>query len=258
MRNEAGVCHKLNAVIYLQDTVTGELVTTSQVEFFRDGKLQAAVRKESGIYAFLNMGTDDIAMTVRAFGYCDRQIRVSQEVYAEAERSCTVPLLWISMIPGTSYPQKNQLHTISGTMDGIQSVCGIPYTGWQMRIREYDRKAGCMKLFNPHGRLLYPVDYGIMDQEKKTFELFTVKEQINAEEIRILAPVTSKFSVNSPIERAVMGSVKEGNYLLRLRRDVESYLIRWSVQDHIYFRELNMQGDAWQSLDGKGGGPWDK
>lgn len=258
MRNECTVCHKLDFVVYLQDTVTGELIRTSQVEFFCDGNPQFAVRKEPGIYAFLNMGTGDAAMTVRAAGYRERRFRFVPETFSNREGAGMVPLLWLSMVPGSSCPQKHQLHTVSGTLEEMESICGIPWAGWQMRIREFEKKTNTVKLFNPHGRYLYPVDYGIIDQEKKTFELFTVKEQIGAEEIRIAGSFPADFTVNSPVERVVEGTVEQGKYLLQLRQDVEAYLIRWTVRGRIYYRELNIRGDAWKSLDGKGGIPWDK
>ncbi len=252
------VCHKLDFVVYLQDSVTGELIQTSQVEFFCGGNQQPAVRKEAGIYAFLNMGAGEADMTVRADGYWEQRFQVVPETYSKREGAQAVPILWISMVPGVSCPQKRQLHIVSGKLVGIDSICGFPCSGWQMRIRGFEKKTAVVKLFNPHGRYLYPVDYGIMDQEKKTFEQITVREQIAAEEIRILSPYPSKFTVNSPVDRIVKGVVEQRAYYLPLRPDVDSYLIRWTVRDRTYYRELNMRGDAWKSLDGKGGIPWDK
>ena len=251
--DERRIYHRLDLVIYLVDTVTGAFITTRQVEFYRGGEMLPAVCKESGIYAFLNLEEGDFTLTVKVEGYRERQVKVVREALSR-----TAPILWISMVPGDDYPQKMLIHTIAGTMKGIEDICAVACGGWQMRIREIEKKTNTVKLFNPHGCLLYPVRYGIINQEEKTFEMVTVKEQISGEEIRISGSDIANRDNNYPFGRIVDGYVKDGRYILCLRRDVESYLVRWTVRSHVSYREWNMRGDAWKALDGKGGILWDK
>ena len=57
--DECRIYHRLDLVIYLEDTVTGAFITTRQVEFNRGGEMLPAVCKESGIYAYLNLEEGD-------------------------------------------------------------------------------------------------------------------------------------------------------------------------------------------------------
>lgn len=247
------ISYRLDMVVYLEDASTGDLIPSRNVEFRRDGRPQPAVNKEPGIFAFLNLDQDHFLMTVKASGYCE----ISFPVVCES-RSNDIPLLHLSLVPGLDYPWQNQIHTISGTLKGIHTLEAIPWAGWQVRMRGYEKKTGTIRLFNPHGCLLNPVYYGVIHQEKKTFEKISVRKQISPEEIQIAGSLTEPWEENSPVERIIAGRVEGDRYLLQVRPDITAYLIRWSIKGKLYYRKLDMEQEAWTSLSRTGGTLWDR
>ena len=66
---ESWIEYKLDLIVRLVDTTTGELISERQVLFLEEGNVLLLLERGTGTYILLNHGTKDTKIELRVTGY---------------------------------------------------------------------------------------------------------------------------------------------------------------------------------------------
>lgn len=230
MRKEPDIHFSLGFVLQLTDTTTGRPVSDRGPEISVDGIGQRFVSKEPGVFAVMYDGEKNCQITVKTAGYYKKTAQIQLD-----DRPLEIPVVDLSMVPGNNDPIFCELR---GKKTGLDSIMGIPYSSWNLRVKNYDPETGRMKLFNPHKVPTRQTEYGLINLDKKCFEILKVIREIDAETVVLAEKLRPIFIENAPVARIISGWVGEdGTYVFRVRkrREAEEYLMRYQVRGKEYY-----------------------
>lgn len=234
----ATIHHRLDLVLQLVDTTTGNAVEEQDVRFFTDGRQCRPIPRGGGNFVFINTGRRDLTLTLKVFGYEDAVVDVRYEKLDEV-----VPLMQVFLIPSERLAKGENLCSLIGKLQGLEEIEAISLAQFHLCLSEFDERKCLMKLFLSKGRLsMENVHYGLIGKDRQYYEHFVVTEELPPNMVRLKEPLKETFPVNSPISRVVFGNVSpDGRYLLRVRDDAQmlNYLVRYRVNGETRFQTVD-------------------
>lgn len=237
--NASEIRFRLDLLVRLIDTTTGESVEERDVRFFRDNAAVRPIARGSGNYVFLNCGRTDFSLEIRVYGYEPFRMYIRYETLDEH-----MPVMEAFLIPSENAQGSHPVIGFSGNLPGIQSVQAVNVNATCCCISGFDERKRIMKLFAMHGLGMDGIHYGLIHPDRQDYEPFAVQKQIAKDAVKIDHPLKEPFSVNAPISRIIFGSVtSQGDYCIRVRDDREHllHLIRYVVKDETKFRMVDFR-----------------
>ncbi|MCI9436364.1 MAG: hypothetical protein HFH85_04190 [Lachnospiraceae bacterium] len=237
--NASVIRFRLDLLVRLIDTTTGESVEERNVRFFRDAETVHPIPRGSGNYVFLNCGRTDSSLEVCVYGYEPFRMRVRYETLDEK-----MPVIEAFLIPSENAQGSSPVLGFTGNLPGIQSIQAVNVNKVCCCIGGFDERKRIMKLFGIHRLGMDGIHYGLIHPDRQDFEPFAVQKEISGDAVKIDHPLKEPFSVNAPISRIIFGSVtQEGDYCIRVRDDREQllHLIRYVVEDEVKFRMVDFR-----------------
>ena len=238
MENGAVIRCRLDLLIRLTDTTTGQAVTSQSAMFRRDGKLMPSRLKGDGNYIFVDIGRENSLIQLTVPGYDALEFSVDYEELDE-----NMPSIDLFLIPSEN---TESILTLSGKMRGLTAVEAVQLGKPVCSINEFDPKGNRVSLFLPNRQMnMEGGHYGLLHGEKD-YEHFVVEEQPNQSTVKLKDQLKDDFSVGSGIARVIFGRVGEkGNYVLRVRNTAEHprYLVRYTTDQSVKYRVYDFGGD---------------
>ncbi|MBO5246165.1 MAG: hypothetical protein J6B28_02770 [Eubacterium sp.] len=232
------ICFKLDLILQLVDTTTGNTVDEKDVRFYKNGNQIRPIPRGSGNFVFINTGRENFVLTLKVFGYEECRMLVEYEKLDEM-----MPLKQVFLIPSENYSKGEKLLSLTGTLSGLEEIEAVDLAHSYFCISEFDERKRLMKLFLSQGRLnMESVHYGLISGDRKRFEHFEVLKENPPDEVKLKQPLQEPFVVNAPISRVIFGKVSEdGKYLLRVRDNatILSYLVRYCVNGEWRFQTVD-------------------
>lgn len=219
--------YRLDLLLRLLDTTTGQTVTERDVRIFQDGKVSNPIPRGNGNYVFLNTDREDHTLEVRVFGYENALIQIRYEELDEY-----LPIRDVFLIPSEDTARGEQLLSLTGQLSKLESIEAVRLGKAFCSVRKYDARKCIIDLFRTNGPSMEETCYGLLHTDDMTFEAFEVEKVINPISLKLKKPLQEEFRENAPIARIVYGQCKEdGSYILRVRDDAVSvrYLVRYVV-----------------------------
>ena len=219
--------YRLDLLLRLLDTTTGQIVTERDVRIFRDGNVTRPISRGNGNYVFLNIDREDSFMEIRVFGYEDAFIQVRYEELDEH-----LPIKDVFLIPSENTARGEQLLSLTGQLSKLEAIEAVRLGRATCSVKKFDSRKCIMDLFRTNGPSMEETSYGLLHTDDMTFEAFEVEKVISPVSLKLKKPLQEEFRENAPIARIVYGQCgKDGSYLLRVRDDAASvkYLIRYVV-----------------------------
>lgn len=241
---EAVIHHRLDLVVRLIDTATGQEINESGVSFMKNGEKIPMIARGSGTHIGINIGRDDFDLTVNVRGY---EIGSKRVVYSEINEG--MPMLDVYLLPEDKVVMTGKYRMISGNLPDIRDLEAVAVRTANCCFRDFDERKRIMGVFNPHNVSLNDVHYGLINQTEGTYEKFSILNQKSMTEIKIDHVLEGKTVTNSPIERIVFGRVTpDGDYKLCVRDDARilKYLVRFIVNGEVHFQLIDFRGEPEQ------------
>ena len=230
--------HRLDLVLQLVDTTTGNSVGEQDVRFFTEGRQCWPIPRGGGNFVFINTGRSDFTLTLKVFGYEDAQVNVQYERLDDV-----MPLLQVFLIPSENLAKGERLCSLSGKIQGLEEIEAVSLAQSNICFSEFNERKCLMKLFLAKGRLIMEnVHYGLISGDRTYYEHFMVTNEVPPDMVKLKEPLTETFPVNSPISRVIFGNVSpDGSYLLRVRDNAEKlmYLVRYQVNGETRFQTVD-------------------
>ncbi|MGN0343773.1 MAG: hypothetical protein ACI4EC_02310 [Lachnospiraceae bacterium] len=231
--------HRLDLVLQLVDTTTGNSVGEQDVRFFIEGRQCWPISRGGGNFVFINAGRSDCTLTLKVVGYEDAQVNVQYEKLDDV-----MPLLQVFLIPSENLAKGERLCSLTGKLQGLEEIEAVSLAQSNICFSDFNERKSLMKLFLAKGRLcMENVHYGLISVDRTYYEHFEVAGEVPPDTVKLKEPLKETFSVNSPISRVIFGNVSPGgSYLLRVRDDAEKliYLIRYRVNGEIRFQTVDL------------------
>ena len=230
--------HRLDLVLQLVDTTTGNAVGEQDVRFFIEGSQCWPIPRGGGNFVFINTGRSDCTLTLKVFGYEDALVKVHYEKLDQV-----VPLLQVFLIPSEKLAKGERLCSLTGTLQGLEEIEAVSLAQSNICFSDFNERKCLMKLFLAKGRLsMENVHYGLISGDRASYEHFAVASEVPPDTVKLREPLTETFPVNSPISRVIFGNVSpDGSYLLRVRDNAEglNYLVRYQVNGDVRFQTVD-------------------
>lgn len=238
MEDGAVIRCRLDLLVRLIDTTTGQAITERNVLFKRgDTKLTAHGRGE-GNFVFIDTGREDFLMTLSVFGYEDKLIDVKYENLDER-----MPSIDAFLLPAES---TFDIITLSGRRTGLVAVEAVQVGKPVCSISEFNKKDQKVTLFLPNKLMnMEGAHYGLLKGEE-SYEHIFVEKQFTPTLIKVKDPLEEEFTVNSPICRVVFGEVgPKGSFRLKVRDSGGDlrYLVRYQIKDKVKFKLIDFKND---------------
>jgi len=236
MAAEVIIQHRLDLMVRLIDSTIGRMITERNVRFYQSPARGAPIARGDGIYLFLNIGREDFSMEVRVYGY---EPRVMEICYDRLDEQ--LPIQEVYLLP-VDYPvQGEELLSLRGRLPGIQAIEAVSLLETNCCIREFHPRERVMTVLNPHNVRLPHIYYGLVSQDRTTYESFQIEEEISTQKVRLLKPLTQNYQINQPIARIIFGQTEEdGSYLLKVRDSKHAiYLVRYVVDGNVKFQKVD-------------------
>ncbi|MCD7739362.1 MAG: hypothetical protein LUH58_10060 [Lachnospiraceae bacterium] len=246
--------HRLDLLVRLIDTTTGDEVEERNVRFFEGERPVAPISRGSGNYVFLNCGREDRDLEVKAYGYESCTVNVRYDRLDEK-----MPFCEAFLIPSENAAGGQPVITFSGTLPGITGIQAADARSTGCSISSFDERRRIMKLFKSSRTGMDSVYYALLHPDRQNFEPFEVVKEMPGNAVKLQKPLAEPFQVNNPIARIIFGKVwPDGSYVLRVRDDAEKliYMIRYEVQGETKFRTVDMRRAGEMKLE-KEDGKWD-
>lgn len=232
------ITHRLDLLLRLLDTSTGNDVSISEVSLFREGKPLHAVEKEKGYMIFPDLGRENFTLELRSRLFEPVLVPVRFEELDEK-----TPTLELQLIPSETSVVPSRPLSLSGKLPGISELTAVRAGDASCLIREFDPRKKLMTVFNPHVLELGRTHYALVNPETGQYERFSIVKRVDDKTLKLDRPIQSEFGSNWPISPVVFGRTdQEGNYLLRVRDDAAKpkWLIRYLLGDEEHFCCVDM------------------
>lgn len=238
MEDGAVIRCRLDLLIRLIDTTTGQAVTSQSALFRSHGKLMPARLRGDGNYIFVDIGRDNRLMQLDVPGYDSLEFTVDYETLDDR-----MPSIDIFLIPSEN---TESILTLSGKVRGLKEVEAVQLGKPVCSINEFDAKGNKMSLFVPNKQMnMEGGHYGLLHGETD-YEHIVVEEQPNQSLVKLKNQLKEEYAVGSGIARVVFGRVEDkGNYTLRVRStaDHPRYLVRFTTDKSVKYRVYDFGGD---------------
>lgn len=239
--------HRLDLVLQLVDTTTGNSVAEQDVRFFIGDRQCWPIPRGGGNFVFINTGRSDCTLTLKVFGYEDVQISVQYEKLDDV-----MPLLQVFLIPSENLAKGERLCSLTGRLQGLEQIEAVSLTQSNICFSDFNERKCLMKLFLAKGRLsMENVHYGLISGDRTYYEHFAVTSEVPPDTVMLKEPLTGTFPINSPISRVIFGNVSpDGSYLLRVRDNAEMlvYLVRYQVNGEVRFQTVDFHQCVYNEL----------
>jgi len=231
---------KLDLMLRLIDTTTGDVVNEGDVRFYWNDVYLRSIAKDEGVHIFLNHGRDNGLMHIEVKGYDPKDVEIDYEKLNEG-----LPGIDVFLIPSESTYRGGGVITFAGRLPKLEKIEAIKVSKPVCSISDFNAKKGIMSLFLPGKRLVMDdVHYGLVNTQNQTYEHFTVTEAVSDATVRLKEPLKEPFQVNAPICRVIFGSVDpKGNFILRVRDNGgdQNHLFRIVVDGEERFLNVDME-----------------
>lgn len=247
MESHAIVHHRLDLILRLIDSTTGREISDKRCEIFMtpDKKVKPVARGD-GIYLFLGIGREDFDIEVHVYGYESRKEKVIFESIEE-----NMPIKEVYLLPQATLAREDGILTLRGNLPGIKDIQAVSLSDVVCSFKEYDRRNNILKVFNQHKVKMKDIHYGILNlSDVMEFDHFEVKEELTTQEMRLKKPLEKQYTVNQPISKIIFGQTSDdGEYKLAVRAGrLAYYLVRYVVDDTVYFKKIDFNNLSEQSL----------
>lgn len=224
MESMAIIRHRLDLLIRLIDTTSGNIVSDRAVSFItKDGEFRPHVR-DDGVYLLIDYGREDFDFTIKAFGYEDKHISVR---YAELDEA--QPYIEAHIIPNLYYNASFPCYTLKGVIPGLTAIDAVKLSDRASLIKDFDLRKRLITVFTPHRHSLDRKHYAVVNPDDETYEAINIIKSLSDQVFQCDSTLHKPFSSHFQVCRRVFGSVSErGEYLLRVRND--SSRARWAVR----------------------------
>lgn len=246
MAEQAIVHHRLDLLLRLIDSVTGRSISDNNIQLNTNPvrKLNPVAR-DNGIYLFIGIGRTDFELDIHVYGYESRKVQIRFEDLDE-----NMPMKEVCLLPKANPAQKDSILTLRGRMPGIKEIEAVSLSDGKYSFKEFDSKKKILHVLNQHNAKIKDVYYGIIDTSAMEYEKIEVDKEINDHEIRLKKQLEKEYTINQPITRIIFGQTDEdGEYMLKVPAGMHSeYLIRYVVEETVYFKKVNLNNPDEQSL----------
>lgn len=237
----------LTLAVRLVDTTTGRELNQTDVSFYIDGELSNPMRKDSGIYVFVNTGKEDFLMQVSAYGYDDAFYDVKKETLDPR-----LPLLDVFLMPSEKNQSGGSVIKINGTLPGLDVIEAInlsrPIAAFQsVATKKNITKMSLLPMTAGGGVSLDSMDYAIISKNQVRYEVFGVKEQDTSTTVILKEQLKYEHELNDRIFRIIYGRAgPRGDFILKVRDDSSTldYLLYFKVDGQEYIRPIDFHSEA--------------
>lgn len=239
------VKHRLDLVIRLMDTTTGNAITGKSVQFQKHGERIHFVNKGNGTYILMNSDRSDAQYEIFVDGYEPGTVSVA---YGESRKPYQTEDIYL--IPTMGKYSLSDVLTMEGTLDGIESLEAIDITSSDRMISSFDKKKQLISYYG--GTDLIEKEYALFHWETSDFEVFQVRKVVDKASAVIKKPLEMPYTVKDSIVRIVKGKVLPDNrYLLRIRDDGQKvkYLVRYVVNGMVHFKQVDFRNEEERKLE---------
>ena len=232
---------RLDLLVSLLDTTTGQPVNTFDVRIYRNGELTRPASRGGGNYVFINTDREDFLMRVEVRGYesCDVPIK-----YAELDER--VPQCLLFLMPSESKKSGIPVMDYSGDDPEIEAIEAINIDTTTISFASFTKRDNSMDFFS-QARTSLTFDnqyYAILKPDRKGYVKVRITEVLSTQKVRLEDAPPEGLEKNAPIARIIFGQVKDGHYIIRVRagRPNDRYIICKKYDDHEDF-EMIVFGD---------------
>ena len=233
---------KLSLAVRLLDTTMGKEVIETDVHFTIDGNSINPMRKDEGMYVFVNMCKEDFLMHIDVRGYDSVDVSVNRN-----ELDPKLPMMDIFLMPSEKNRIGGEVLTVKGTLSQLDYIEAIylnrPICFFQSAMDKKElHKLNIMSLTAGGGVKLDKLRYALLDEESQRYDSFVVNEQDTPTSVMIAEPLSREHKLNDKIYRIIYGRAgPEGKFILKVRDEANElpYLIHFGVAGKEYFRKLD-------------------
>ena len=234
---------RLDLLVSLLDTTTGQPVNTLDVRIYRNGELTRPASRGGGNYVFINTDREDFLMRVEVRGYeaCELPIK-----YAELDER--VPQCLLFLMPSESKKSGMPVMDYSGEDPTITAIEAINIDTTNISFASFTKRDNSMDFFS-QARTSLTFDnqyYAILKPDRKGYVKVRITEVLSTQKVRLEDAPPEGLEKNAPIARIIFGQVKEGHYIIRVRagRPNDRYIICKRYDDHEEFEMIVFEDDG--------------
>lgn len=234
---------RLDLLVSLLDTTTGQPVNTLDVRIYRNGELTRPASRGGGNYVFINTDREDFLMRVEVRGYeaCELPIK-----YAELDER--VPQCLLFLMPSESKKSGMPVMDYSGEDPTITAIEAINIDTTNISFASFTKRDNSMDFFS-QARTSLTFDnqyYAILKPDRKGYVKVRITEVLSTQKVRLEDAPPEGLEKNAPIARIIFGQVKEGHYIIRVRagRPNDRYIICKRYDDHEEFEMIVFKDDG--------------
>lgn len=233
----AQIEHKLDLVVRLTDTTTGDPPDMGAARFLVNGSAILLIWKEAGIYILLNRGRTNMLLDVQIQGFLPVSAWIDYNVLDPA-----YPQVEIALIPERKPYGYTDLITLEGCMPGIEHLDAAPLHESCALVLRYQEERQTLHFFS--SKRLEECSYALLHEEKAEFEEIRIDRRIDALAVRLKRPLSAPCGPQEKVTRIIRGTTDAGGqYLLRVRQSEEQaqYLVRYTVNGETRFRKVDLR-----------------
>lgn len=234
---------RLDLLVSLLDTTTGQPVNTLDVRIYRNGELTRPASRGGGNYVFINTDREDFLMRVEVRGYevCELPIK-----YAELDER--VPQCLLFLMPSESKKSGMPVMDYSGEDPTITAIEAINIDTTNISFASFTKRDNSMDFFS-QARTSLTFDnqyYAILKPDRKGYVKVRITEVLSTQKVRLEDAPPEGLEKNAPIARIIFGQVKDGHYIIRVRagRPNDRYIICKRYDDHEEFEMIVFEDDG--------------
>ncbi len=234
---------RLDLLVSLLDTTTGQPVNTLDVRIYRNGELTRPASRGGGNYVFINTDREDFLMRVEVRGYevCELPIK-----YAELDER--VPQCLLFLMPSESKKSGMPVMDYSGEDPTITAIEAINIDTTNISFASFTKRDNSMDFFS-QARTSLTFDnqyYAILKPDRKGYVKVRITEVLSTQKVRLEDAPPEGLDKNAPIARIIFGQVKDGHYIIRVRagRPNDRYIICKRYDDHEEFEMIVFEDDG--------------
>lgn len=238
---------KLSLAVRLLDTTTGREVTEPDIHFSVDGNTVIPLRKDEGMYVFVNMGKEDFLMHIDVRGYDS----IDEQVIRN-ELDPKLPIMDIFLMPSEKNRIGGEVLTATGTLSELEYIEGIylnhPIALFHSALDKKEiHKINLLSMTAGGGVNLDKLRYALLDEDGQRYDTFNTLEQDTPTSVMIDGPLTREHKLNDKIYRIIYGRAgPDGKFVLKVRDEAGElpYLIHFGVSGKEYFRKLDFHQET--------------
>lgn len=240
MMAHATIHHKLDLALRLVNTVTGKVVEEYNAKFITELTGIKAIQKQSGMYLFLNIGSEEFDMEIHVYGYEPKKIQIKL-----SENQGIMPIREVYLLP-LETPMGEEILTLRGKLSGIEEIEAVSLSDTNCCIKEFDARKRIMSVLNQRNVRFHHIHYGLVNREKTEYEHFLLEKEISPQEIKCKEKLEKEFFINQPIARVIFGQINnQEEYLLKVLNDENAkYLVRYVVDGQTYYQTVDFHEEG--------------